>query len=149
MTVTTYYQLVVTSTLNGVQCFATTAPITVNVNQVVASTIAANQTICSGGDPAAFTVSTAATGTASPTYQWQSSTTSSTGGFNSISGATAATYNPGPGLATTTYYQVIATSTLNGVTCSATSNPLTVTVNNVSAGTIASNQTPWSLILYR
>ena len=128
ITVTTYYQLVVTSTLNGVACSATSATLTVNVNQITASTIGSNQTICSGGNPSAFTVLTGATGSSVLTYSWQSSTTSSTTGYTSIPSAFSATYDPPTGLTTTTYYQVVTTSTLNGIACSATSNPLLVTV---------------------
>jgi gliding motility-associated-like protein len=62
------------------------------------------------------------------TYSWQSSTTSSTTGYTSIPSAFSATYDPPTGLTTTTYYQVVTTSTLNGIACSATSNPLLVTV---------------------
>jgi gliding motility-associated-like protein len=141
LTQTTYYQLIVTSILNGITCSATSAAVAVNVNNVSASVIASDQTVCLNGDPAGFTVTTAATGTNTPTYVWQSSTTSATSGFTNISGATSSTYNPPAGLTNTTYYQVIATSTLNGIACAATSNPVTVTVNNVTAGTITANQT--------
>ncbi|WP_216823553.1 hypothetical protein, partial [Niastella vici] len=138
---TTYYRRIATSTLNGVPCSATSNCVTVTVNAVTAGTIGSDQTICNGGDPAAFTITTAATGSGSITYQWQSSTTDCTNGFANISGATGATYDIPGGLATTTYYRRIATSTLNGVPCSATSNCVTVTINNATAGTIGSDQT--------
>ncbi len=128
ITQTTYYQLVVTSDLNGILCSVTSPVVTVNVNNVSASTIGTDQTVCLNGDPAAFAVITSATGTNNPTYIWQSSTTSTTAGFSAISGATSSTYDPPAGITQTTYYQVIATSTLNGVACAATSNPITVTV---------------------
>ncbi|NDB34730.1 MAG: hypothetical protein EB023_05175 [Flavobacteriia bacterium] len=141
ITTTTYYQLIVTSTLNGVQCITTSSPLTVTVNSVTAPTIAANETICSGGNPVAFTVATPATGAGNLTYQWQSSTTNIGAGYANIGGATSSTYDPPAGLTITTYYQVITTSTVNGVTCSVTSNPLTVFVNAVSSGTLAQSQT--------
>ncbi|WP_143774438.1 Ig-like domain-containing protein, partial [Niastella vici] len=137
---TTYYKRIVTSTLNGT-CTATSNCVTVTINNVTAGVIAASQTICSGGDPAAFTVTTAATGSGPLTYQWQSSTTDCTNGFTDISGATSATYDAPTGFSVTTYYRRVATSTLSGVPCSATSNCLTVTVNNVTAGTIGTDQT--------
>ncbi|WP_216823390.1 hypothetical protein, partial [Niastella vici] len=137
---TTFYRRIATSTLNGVPCTATSNCVTVTVNGVTAGTIGTDQTICSGGDPAAFTVTTAATGAGALTYQWQSSTTSCAAGFSNIVGATSATYDVPAGLATTTYYKRIVTSTLSG-TCTAASNCVTVTINNVTAGVIAADQT--------
>jgi len=130
LTTTTYYRVVVTSTLNGVSCTATSSCVTVTVNDVTASVVGADQAICSGGDPAAFTVTTPATGSGTLSYQWQSSTTAGcTTGFSDIALATNATYDPPSGLTTTTYYRVVVTSTLNGKSCTATSNCITVTVN--------------------
>ncbi len=140
-TLTTYYQLIVTSTLNGIPCTATSAVLTVSINNITPSTIGSNETICSGGNPVAFTNTTAATGSGNITYQWQSSTTSTVAGYINIANATLSTYDPPAGLTLTTYYQVIITSTLNGVPCSVISNPITVTVNNVSAGTLSQTQT--------
>ena len=139
-TVTTYFRLVVTSTLNGIQCTATSTVLTVTVNNIAASVVAGNQTVCSGGNPAAFTVTTAATGTGTLSYQWQSSA-SALGPWTNIGGATSATYDPPAGLATSTYYQVVISSALNGVTCTTISNALTVNVNSVTAQTIAAGQT--------
>ena len=141
LTATTYYQLVVTSTLNGAICTATTPVVTVTVNTVNAGTIAANQTICSGGDPAAFTFSTAATGLGTLSYSWQSSTVSQSTGFNGIGGANTSSYNPPTGLTVNTFYQVIVNSTSSSVVCADTSNVVQVTINNVAPPTIASNQT--------
>ena len=115
--------------------------LTVTINNVSAGVLSQTQTICSGGNPAAFTATTAATGTGALSYQWQSSTTSNIAGFTNIAGATSATYDAPSGLTTTTYYQVISTSTLNSVPCSATSNGITVTINNVSAGALSQTQT--------
>jgi len=138
---TTYYQLVVTSTLNGVSCTATSATLSVTVNSLSAPVVGSNETICSGGNPVAFTNQTPAIGAGNVTYQWQSSTTNVGAGYSNIAGATSATYDPPAGLNVTTYYQVITTSTLNGVACNVTSNPITVSVNTVSAGTLAQSQT--------
>ncbi|WP_276505062.1 beta strand repeat-containing protein, partial [Terrimonas pollutisoli] len=140
LAVTTYYRRIATSTLNGVPCTATSNCLTVTVNTVTAGTISTDQTICSGGNPAAFT-SVAATGSGTLAYQWQSSTTDCTTGFSNISGATTATYDPPTGLAVTTYYRRVATFTLSGVPCTATSNCVTVTVNTVTAGSITGTQT--------
>jgi uncharacterized repeat protein (TIGR01451 family) len=129
LSTTTYFRRVATSTLNTVACNATSNCVTVTVNTITAGTIGSDQTICSGGDPAAFTSTADATGTGTITYQWQSSTTDCTTGFSDIALATAATYDVPTGLSTTTYFRRVATSTLNAVVCTATSNCVTVTVN--------------------
>ncbi|MBK7243366.1 MAG: hypothetical protein IPH98_05820 [Saprospiraceae bacterium] len=131
MTVTTSYRRVATSTLNGVACSANSNCITVTVNNLTPGSIAADQTICSGGDPAGFT-SLAATGSGTISYQWQSSTTGCNGTFSNIAGATLATYDVPSGLTVTTSYRRVATTTLNGVACSANSNCITVTVNDLT-----------------
>lgn len=132
------YTAVVTD-VNG--CYATKT-VVLTANNVTASVIGSDQTICSGDDPAAFTVTTAATGDGTLTYQWQSSTTScsNTFSFSNIGSATSATYNPPSGLSQTTYYRVIVTSTLNGVACTAASNCITVTVKPLPSVTKPTNQ---------
>jgi len=120
---------------------ATSATATLFVNQVTGGTVGSDQTICSGGDPALFTESVPSTGSGALTYQWQSSTTSCAAGFSNIGGATATTYDPPAGLAVTTFYRRVTTSTLNGVPCPANSNCITVTVNAVTGGTVAADQT--------
>jgi hypothetical protein len=57
------------------------------------------------------------------TYQWQSSTTSSTAGFSNISGATSATY--APTVSATTWYQCLVTC--SGSTGTATPVQVTLT----------------------
>ncbi|HMX40455.1 MAG TPA: hypothetical protein PKD78_09010, partial [Saprospiraceae bacterium] len=140
LTTTTYYRRVTTSTLWGTPCTANSNCITVTINNVTAGVVGSDQTICSGGNPAAFTVTTPATGLGTLTYQWQSSTTSCSTGFADISGATSATYDAPAGLTTTTYYRRIVIAALNGVTCSFTSNCITVTINNVTGGALTSDQ---------
>ncbi|MBK9736817.1 MAG: hypothetical protein IPO92_18400, partial [Saprospiraceae bacterium] len=135
----TYYRRVTTSTLNNVACTANSNCVTVFVNDVTGGTVAADQTVCSGGDPAAFT-SVASTGSGTLTYQWQSNTTGCTGTFTNIAGATGATYDAPSCLIVTTYYRRITTSTLNNVVCTANSNCLSVTVNNVTGGTVAADE---------
>ncbi len=140
LTVTTYYRRVTTSTLNSVACSANSNCVTVTVNDVTGGTVAADQTICSGGDPAAFTETVASTGSGTLSYQWQSNTSSCAAAFSNIAGATGATYDPPAGLLITTYYRRVTTSTLNSVTCTANSNCVTVTVNDVTGGTVAADQ---------
>ena len=131
----------VTSTLAGANCTANSNCLTVTINNVTAGAVGSDQTICSGGDPATFSVTVAATGSGALTYQWQSNTTGCGGVWSPIAGATAATYDPPAGLAVTTYYRRVVTSTLAGANCSANSNCITVTINYVTGGTIGSNQT--------
>ena len=139
LTVNTWYKVIVTSTLNSVACTATSNALAITINNVTASVIAANQTICSGNTPAAFTVTTAAIGTGVLSYQWQDALNAA-GPFTNITGAMSATFTP-PALTVNTWYQVIVTSTLNTVACSATSNILSISINDVTAGVVASDQT--------
>jgi len=107
-----------------------------------AGAIAAAQTICSGGDPAAFTNTTSGTGSGAITYRWESAVGPFTS-WSSISGVNSATYNAPAGLATTTQYRRITISTINGVPCeSVPTAPVLVTVQTVpTAGAIAAAQT--------
>ncbi|MDP1746310.1 MAG: hypothetical protein Q8L90_12075, partial [Bacteroidota bacterium] len=133
---TTTYRRIATSTLNGVACSSTSNDITVTINAVTGGTIAAAQTVCSGGDPAAFTETAASTGAGTLTYEWKSSSD----GYSGIL-ATTATYNVPLGIAATTTFRRITTSTLGLVTCTANSNDIIVTVNGVTGGTVAAAQT--------
>ncbi|MGJ8594160.1 MAG: PKD-like domain-containing protein, partial [Aquaticitalea sp.] len=139
ITVTTYYRRVVTGTGSGTGCSVISNFVTVFVNDISPSTIAGDQTICSTDDPTAFIVSSSASGTGTLSYQWQSSATSASGPWTNINLATGPTYDP-PVLAQTTYYQVVVTSTLNGVACTDDSNVVTVTVSPYLAP-VASNLT--------
>ncbi len=91
---------------------------------ITGGSIASGQTICAGTAPAAFTQTAAATGgPGTYTFQWQSSTDSST--WTNISGATSSTYSSGT-LSTLTYFQRLAGST----GCpSGTSNAIKVRTN--------------------
>lgn len=137
--VTTYFQRIAYSTLNGRVCSDVSNCVVVYVNNVTGGTVSSDQTLC-GNNPAAFTEITAATGSGTLTYQWQSSTTGCSN-WSPISGATASTYDAPAGLLVTTYYQRITYSTLNSIQCSAVSNCITVTANSVTAGTISGNKT--------
>ncbi len=136
LTATTTYRRITTSTLGGVSCVVNSNDIIVTVNAVTSGSIAAAQTICSGGDPVAFTESTTSTGSGTLTYQWKQSTD----GYSATI-ATTATYDVPSGLTATTTYRRITISTLGGLACTVTSNDITITVNDVTAGTIASAQT--------
>ena len=91
---------------NNPQCGAFRITVNIEVGNVIAPEVSGNQVVCEGGDPAAFTVTTAASGSATLSYQWQSSPDSLTG-YTDISGATSATYDPPSGITDTTFYKVI------------------------------------------
>ncbi|SCY35094.1 PKD-like domain-containing protein [Flavobacterium caeni] len=137
---TTYYRRMTTSTLNGSPCVAYSNCVVVYVNDVTPGTVGSDETLC-GNNPSAFTEIVPATGSGTLTYQWQRNTVGCGSTFTNISGATSATYDAPAGLVVTTYYRRITTSTLNGVSCTAISNCITVTPNSVTAGTIATNRT--------
>ena len=121
---------------NNAQCGAFKITVNISVSEVTASVIAADQTICEGADPAAFTVTTPAMG-GTLTYQWQSSPTDCTTNFVDIGGATSATYDPPSGLANTTYYRVIVNSTNASCStgnCADTSNCITITTLDCDRG---------------
>ncbi|MBU3700178.1 MAG: hypothetical protein FGM33_09280, partial [Candidatus Kapabacteria bacterium] len=140
LTADAQYRRIVTSTLNSVACSAVSNTLTVTVNNLVAGSISADQTICEGGDPVAFASTAAATGDGTITYQWQQNTSFPTASWSNVSGATSATYDQGV-LTADAQYRRIATSTLNSVACTAVSNTVTVTVNNLVAGSISADQT--------
>ncbi|MDX9906285.1 MAG: T9SS type A sorting domain-containing protein [Bacteroidales bacterium] len=100
--------------------------------------ISGNQTICEGDDIAELP-GDAATGDGTITYQWQISTTGSTEGFSNIEGATTASYDPGTA-SVDTWFRRITTATMGGKSCSQTSDPVTVVVNNFVPGTVAGSQ---------
>ena len=140
LTADAQYRKVTISTLNTVACEANSNTITVTVNNLTAGTVAADQTICSGGDPAAFTESSASTGDGTLTYRWELNTNIASPSWSTIGGATATTYDAGV-LTADAQYRRVTISTLNAITCEATSNVITVTVNNLTAGVIAADQT--------
>jgi gliding motility-associated-like protein len=115
------------------------------LNSISGGTISAAQTICSGGNPASLSFSGASSGAGALTYQWASGIDGSTFPTNL---GTANTYDPPAGLATTTYYRCVTTSTLNSVACAANSNAISVTVNplpsvtNSAATTVCSGSAP-------
>ena len=101
-----------------------------------AGTIAGNQSVCSGGNPVAFTSSfDASGGTASLTYSWESSTDQVT--WTTIAGATSNVYDAPAGLTTDTYYRRVVT---DGSTTKY-SNTLLVTIAGSASYTVTSSLT--------
>jgi hypothetical protein len=130
LTQDTWFKRTSTSVLNGVSCNTTSAAVKVTVNNLEAGVIAGDQTICSGGNPGAFTSSTDGSGDGTITYRWESNTNLSTPSWGAISGATASTYDVGV-LTADEQYRRVSISTLNSVACEAISNVLTITVNQL------------------
>ena len=137
LTATTIYRRIITSTLGGVACAAPNTDIVITVQSAVTGgTIASSQTICNGGDPAAFTESVASTGSGTLTYEW------SVAQNGAPILATTKEYDVNTALTATTSYGRKTISTLGAVACAAVSNSIMVTVQSaVTGGTIASSQT--------
>ncbi|PKP29514.1 MAG: hypothetical protein CVU00_15245, partial [Bacteroidetes bacterium HGW-Bacteroidetes-17] len=113
---------------------------TVTINVVTPGAIAADQTICYGGDPATITSTTAGTGLGNISYRWESSI-SPFSTWNPIAGATGPTYDPPTGLTETTQYRRITVSDYNGGCESDPTTAITVTVQSApTAGSIAADQ---------
>ncbi|MFN5182526.1 MAG: beta strand repeat-containing protein, partial [Bacteroidota bacterium] len=132
LTATRYYRA---SVSNSGCTAANSNTVTVTVTPVsVGGTASSNQTICTGSNPSALTLS-GNTGT----IQWQVSTDNVT--FTNISGATTSTLSSAQmgALTSVRYYRAAVT---NGVCSVAYSTTVTITVNSLSvAGTASANQT--------
>ncbi|MEI7724996.1 MAG: hypothetical protein WCK09_07810, partial [Bacteroidota bacterium] len=119
-----------TSIISALGCEGPRTKVTATVNgNLSAGAIAGDQTICSQGDPVAFTSTTPGTGDGTISYLWEKAV-SPFSSWSVISGATNATYDPPSGLTATTRYHRITKSSLNGTDCySPATAPVTVTVN--------------------
>lgn len=134
-----YYSILVTSAQNGVFCTANTPSIAINIYNLSPGSIDANQTICVGGDPIAFTSVAATSNAPQIAYQWQSSTDNTN--WSNIPSATSATYDP-PVLSTTTYYRRMVSALVGGsIVCQNTSNTISVTVVTDPSVTSPTGQT--------
>ena len=143
------YRRVTISTKNSVPCEAISTVLSVIVNNLTAGSIAGSQTICSGADPVAFTVATAATADGTITYRWELNTNLTTASWSLIGSATGSTYDPGV-LTADAQYRRVTISTLPGKACEATSNVLTITVNPLPTPTISGSTsvTEGSTVVY-
>ncbi|WP_423130330.1 MBG domain-containing protein [Gaoshiqia sp. Z1-71] len=139
LTQTTRYRRYRLSTQNGVVCeSAASNVVTVTVQAPLsANTISADQLICENTSPAGLTGTTVTAGSGTITYQWQVSSTGASSGFTDISGATGKDYAIPGTLLADRWYQRIATSTLNGQSCTSISNAVYVNVVSINAGTIS------------
>ena len=121
-------------------CTGPLQDLTVTVNgKINAATVGINQTICPGGDPAAFTQTGTVSGPGTLSYEWKSSTDNVN--FAGL-GVNTSLYNVPAGVTQTTYYKRVVTSYSNGIYCSADSgNPITITVPAINPGSISGDQT--------
>ncbi|MDX1363294.1 MAG: gliding motility-associated C-terminal domain-containing protein [Arenibacter latericius] len=139
----TYYRRVATSTIESTSCEAITTPILVYLNKfqeaenhkiTFSSGGIGSTTVCNEGDPQPFSVNFPLIASGELTYQWQISEDNIS--FTDIAGATDSSYDP-PIVMKDNYYRRITTSTLNGVSCSHTSNVLLIlNGGNATGGTI-------------
>jgi len=117
---------------------------TLNVIALTNNTIVStNQTICSDATPSSINANAAATSFGTLEYRWQSSSDGLN--FTNISGNAAddEDYSPATPLSST-WYRRRAFVCLNGPCtqfCESFSNAVKITINNVTGGTIAANQT--------
>jgi hypothetical protein len=140
LTQTTYYRRKATGNVNGVECSAISNSLTVVINPVGPGMIAGpDPVICNGGDPAIFTETTASQAPGVIEYEWQSVLVS--GGSFAPIGVSDKFYDIPNGLIHSTRYRRLMKSTVNNFTCSAMSNVWTITINRVTAGTIAPSLT--------
>ncbi|WP_211302108.1 gliding motility-associated C-terminal domain-containing protein [Chitinophaga niastensis] len=113
---------------NGV-CDATSSSVTlINRKPILGNTITADQTVCATETPMAISSNVLTGGNGIYTYQWQKSTTSATGPFTNITGATGDTYQP-PVLTANTWYRRVVAS---GACIDNTSNAVKITVVTLS-----------------
>lgn len=134
-----------TFTVNGETCTLTSTTATITVNEIYAGSITSGtgQNICATETPQQLSTTgdVAVTVGGSATYQWYRN---DTGSWDIINGATNTFYQPSS-LAGTTSFKRRITNTLNGVTCFAETQPVTVVVNSVVAGGTTTDQNICSL----
>ena len=133
-----YYQVEVFSEFDGVICSDWTNVIWIQVNNVDNGAVPFVQDVCEGGDPSILQFLQLPEGDGDLTYQWQSSTDGVI--WTSIPGASASSYDPPSGIEDDTEYQVLITSTVNGVGCTIVSQLFQVNVMSLDPGTISEGQ---------
>jgi len=136
---TTMFRRAAVFTLGGVACTVFSNPVTVTVNKVAAGTIQDSHVVCPGSTPGLLTSLIGGVADGARSYYWEGSTDGGTN-WSPIANAEDDFYQP-PVLAQTTMFRRVTVSTLNGRSCEAASNPVTITVNAVAGGTISGNQT--------
>ncbi|WP_422360231.1 RHS repeat-associated core domain-containing protein [Reichenbachiella sp.] len=138
LTKTTWYRRRVTSSSGCGTKYTNVIKVTVRSN-LNAGSIGNAQTLCYNGNAATLSNTASASGAATRTYTWQSSTTSASGGFTDIGSTNSSTYNP-PALTQTTWFRRKVTSS-SGCGTKYT-NAVKVTIHdNLQGGIINNTQT--------
>lgn len=120
-------------------CLGVPKDITITVQpQINAGGIAIDQVICMGGDPALLTQTSAGSGFGSQSFQWQ--TSSDNASYTNVAGATSSSFDPPAGIMNKTYFKRLSVSSQNGISCNASSNVVTININEVNGGMIGNNQ---------
>ncbi len=136
----TYFRVVVTSTLLGTPCTATTNIVAVEVNYIDQPIIGTGHVICEGGNPSEMFILSGTDAFGDVSFQWQSAF-NELGPWVDIPDATALSYDPPPGLLNDAWYRLIVTSNAEDVACFQISESVLVDVNSINPGFITSPQT--------
>lgn len=134
----TYFRRLTTATLNEQECSKESNAVLIYVNNVEAGNIAGDQVLCSGGDPALISGRTGS-GDGELSYQWLASVDGDV--FRILEGATEKDYDPDPFPEDARWYKRVTTSIVRDLECTAESNIVKVSKNNVTAGAIGPDQT--------
>ena len=128
------------STISGASCEGISTVATITFINFSEGSIAADETLCYDEAPMALLSNKSAIGSGTISYQWESSIDSGTS-WSVISGATSEVYQPET-LQQTTQYRRLDAVTLNGFTCNANTNEVTITVlNEIPGGDASADQT--------
>ena len=145
LTADKWYQRITKSTLGTHVCYNTSNIIAVYVNNLDPGSISGGDTLCRDGDPELISSAVAYSGDGDLSYQWYYSDNGSgtpPSGWTLINtSGTSSTYDPPSGLVNDRWYSRLTTSTLNGKSCTAATNLIRVTVNNVTSGSVQTAQT--------
>ena len=136
---TTYYRRLTLNSSGGTDCSEISSVSTVIINSITAGVIGNDQTICYNEIASNIIELTSAVASGALTHQWESKVGS--GAWTAIGGETDVTYAPG-NVTQTTQYRRYDTSTLNGVSCAAYTNTITVeALPEVAGGTASADET--------
>lgn len=144
VTTDTYYRLIAfdMGTPGCGSVFSTNAVLATVQTAITEGSISGAQHICAGTAPTtAITSVTVGTGRGTISYRWEASTDNGQT-WTTISGATAASYQPGV-LQTTTDYRRFTVSTVNNVNCESLqpTSVVRITVDQLPVATIAASGT--------
>ena len=128
------------STVSGASCEGISTVATITFADFSVGSIGGGETICYDETPQALLSNESASGSGTISYQWESSVDNGVS-YSEISGATSEIYEPG-NLQQTTVYRRSDAVTLNGFTCDANTNEVTITVlDEIPGGDASADQT--------